>query len=169
MPRYQVPQFIEEEAKIIGPLTLKQFLYLGGAAGISLLGFYAFNFFLWFLTTILAGAVGASLAFVRINGQPLPKIIFSALTYWQKPKEFIWKRETPTTTLDLSSIEKIKAARRNISLQDKIKSAALNIATGKFDIFSKNKKTKGKPKEKYQVVTHSTGERSVAKRVDYTN
>lgn len=168
MPRYQVPQFIEEKAKIIGPLTLPQFFYLAGAAAISLFAFYTFTFSLFILTTIVAGVVGACLAFVKINGQDLPKIILAAVQYWQKPKNYVWKRETETTTIDLSSVEKIKAARRNISLQEKIKSAALNIATGKFNLFSGDKKGKGKPKEKYQVVTHSTGERSVAKRVDYT-
>ena len=167
MPRYQVPQFIEEKAKIIGPLTLPQFFYLAGAGTVSLIAFYSFGFFLWILITLVAGSIGASLAFVKINGQELPKIIVSALNFWQRPKKYTWKRETPTTTLDISSIEKIKATRRNISLQDKIKSAALNISTGKFNLFSGQKNNKDNLKERYQVVTHATGERSVAKRVDY--
>ena len=32
--RFQVPQFIEIESKIFGPLTLKQFIYLIGGGGI---------------------------------------------------------------------------------------------------------------------------------------
>jgi len=32
--RFQVPQFIEVEDKIFGPLTLKQFIYLAGAGGV---------------------------------------------------------------------------------------------------------------------------------------
>ena len=32
--RFQVPQFIEVEDKIFGPLTLKQFIYLAGAGGL---------------------------------------------------------------------------------------------------------------------------------------
>ena len=32
---FQTPQFIEIEDKIFGPLTLKQFIYLAGAAGLS--------------------------------------------------------------------------------------------------------------------------------------
>lgn len=168
MPRYQVPQFIEEKPKIIGPLTLPQFFYIAGAAAISLFAFYTFSFFFFILISIVAGAVGVSLAFVKVNGQDLPKIILAALNYWQKPNKYVWKRKTETTTLDISSVEKIKAARRDISLQQKIKSAALNIATGKFDLFSGDRNNKEKPKEDYQVVTHSTGERTVAKRVDYT-
>jgi len=37
--QYQVPQFIEIEDKIFGPLTLKQFLYLAGGGGLCLLFF----------------------------------------------------------------------------------------------------------------------------------
>jgi hypothetical protein len=32
--RFQVPQFIEVEDKIFGPLTVKQFIYLAGGAGL---------------------------------------------------------------------------------------------------------------------------------------
>jgi len=43
--QYQVPQFIEVEDRIIGPLTLKQFLYLAFAGAIL--------FVLWFLKLII--------------------------------------------------------------------------------------------------------------------
>lgn len=167
MPKYQVPQFIEEEAKIIGPLTLEQFVYIGVAGGIVIISFYLFGTFLWMITSAIAGTLGVALAFIKINGQKLPQIVLSALQYWRGPKKFVWKRETPTTTLDVSSLEKIKAMRRNMSFQEKLKSAALNIATGKFSLFSKERGSRKKPKEKYQVVTHATGERSLAKKVDY--
>jgi hypothetical protein len=36
---YQVPQFIEIEDKIFGPLTLKQFIYLAGGVGLCLIFF----------------------------------------------------------------------------------------------------------------------------------
>ena len=35
--RFQVPQFIEVEDKIFGPMTLKQFIYMAGGAGLSFL------------------------------------------------------------------------------------------------------------------------------------
>ena len=45
--RYQVPQFIDVEDKIFGPLTLKQFLYVAGGSG--------FSFIIWsILPTYLA-------------------------------------------------------------------------------------------------------------------
>lgn len=165
MATFQVPQFIEEKAKIVGPLTLEQFFYLGGAAGLSILAFYIFDFFLFILIAVASGAVGISFAFVEINGERLPKLIISAIQFWQKPKTFIWQRETPTTTIDVSSLEKIKELRRGMSLEERIKNAALSITTGKIPFFGGAKAPK--PKEQYQTVTFITGERGIAKRVDY--
>ena len=38
--QFQVPQFIDVENKIIGPLSLRQFLYLAGAGLISFMLFF---------------------------------------------------------------------------------------------------------------------------------
>jgi hypothetical protein len=35
--QFQVPQFLDVEDKIIGPFTIKQFLYLAGGAGFAYL------------------------------------------------------------------------------------------------------------------------------------
>ncbi|HDY73240.1 MAG TPA: PrgI family protein [Candidatus Jorgensenbacteria bacterium] len=167
MPQFQVPQFIEEKPKIVGPLTLTQFFYIGGAAAIGILAFYTINIpFLSFLIAAIVGAVGLSLAFVKINGLPLPSLIGAALTYWQKPKRYAWKRELPTVTIDASSAERIHVMRQNMSLQEKIKTAALNVTTGAIPLFRKKDKQRGQRNE-YQVVSYLTGERRLAKRVDY--
>jgi hypothetical protein len=41
--RYQVPQFIDVEDKVIGPLTIKQFIYLAGGAGMCFVIFHFIN------------------------------------------------------------------------------------------------------------------------------
>jgi hypothetical protein len=55
MKQFHVPQFIEVEDKIFGPLTLKQFLYVIGGAGIVFI-MYAFlrNFLPFFLILLFA-------------------------------------------------------------------------------------------------------------------
>ena len=72
--RYQVPQFIEIEDKIIGPLTLKQFVYLAGGAGLSYLVYAVTNPYLpIFIVVALmlpVAAFGVALAFYKINNRP---------------------------------------------------------------------------------------------------
>jgi len=161
---FQVPQFIEQEAKIVGFLTLKQFLYFAGAAIISFFAFQIFNFFLWFMISTIAAGAAIALAFVKINGQSMPKILTSALNYLWQPRTFTWQRITPQTVLNVSDVEKIEVLRKNISVQEKLKTVALNIATGKI-LSAKQRDAPGN--ERFQVVTYVTGEKKMAKRVDY--
>lgn len=94
MRQYQVPQFIDIEDRIIGPLTLKQFLYLVAGAGVAVLAFYMLPLIISILVIIPAGALALSLAFLKINGVPFPKIMASYLNYATKPHLYIWK-QTP--------------------------------------------------------------------------
>lgn len=106
--QYQVPQFIEIEDKIIGPLTLKQFLYLAGPAAISFILFFMVKFGVWLLITIVLGLLGMALAFVKINGRPFVNFLASIFWYYFNPKIYIWQKiETASKeTLPTSFIEK---------------------------------------------------------------
>ena len=44
--RFQVPQFIDIEDKIFGPLTFKQFVYLAGGGGLAFLIYKSVPFML---------------------------------------------------------------------------------------------------------------------------
>jgi len=159
---FQIPQFIEQEAKIIGFLTLKQFLFIAAAVGLSFISYYLFNLFLWFMISVILAGFALSLAFVKIHGQDLPKIFVAALNYLWQPRLFTWRRILRETSLEISEVAKLEAVRRNMSIQEKLKSVALSLATGK--IFSDQEKKDG---TRYQAVTYVTGERKMAKRVDY--
>ncbi|MAG44891.1 hypothetical protein CL633_03305 [bacterium] len=90
--QYQVPQFIELEDKIIGPLTLKQFLWTlaGGAILFIVWTFVDLGLFI-VIGTPIAGLF-AALAFYKINGKSFISFIGSAIGFYSKPKIFIWKR-----------------------------------------------------------------------------
>lgn len=91
--RYQVPQFIEIEDKIIGPFTIKQFLYLIGGAGLS---FILYTYLPIYISLILvAGVVGLSLAlaFYKINNKPFIDFLESAFIFYTKQNLYIWKKE----------------------------------------------------------------------------
>ncbi|HEY0907746.1 MAG TPA: PrgI family protein [Candidatus Paceibacterota bacterium] len=90
--RFQVPQFIEVEDKIFGPLTIKQFLYLFGGAGTSFLVYKLIgNIFIsaLFILPILAFAL--ALAFYKINNKPFINVVEAAFTYYLGNKLYIWK------------------------------------------------------------------------------
>ena len=75
MATFQVPQFIEQKAKIVGFLTLPQFIYLASGGGLIFIFFKVFSFFIFLLIAIIIGALVISLAFIKVNGQEMPKIL----------------------------------------------------------------------------------------------
>lgn len=93
MPQFQVPQFIETESKIVGPLTLKQFLYLAVAGLASFLLFFVLKFLIWIMLTIVLGVIAIAFAFLKFNGRPLPLILKSAFLYYWNPRLYLWQRE----------------------------------------------------------------------------
>lgn len=90
--QYQVPQFIEIEDKIFGPLTLKQSLYLAGGGGICLIMFTFLPLFLVVMLGIPVMAFAAALAFYEINGRPLIIAVEHAFGYFFGSKLYLWKQ-----------------------------------------------------------------------------
>lgn len=90
--KFQVPQFIEIEDKIFGPLTFKQFLYLGGGAGLIVI--------LWtFLPRLIglpliagAAALAGALAFYKVNSKPFAEFLEASIRYALGNKLYIWKK-----------------------------------------------------------------------------
>ncbi len=94
--QFKVPQNIDMADRVVGSLTLVQFLYL-------LIG----GIIVYFLFTILAPvnsslfvAVGGptalfflALAFLKIQDQPFPKFVGSFFVYLAKPKMRVWYKE----------------------------------------------------------------------------
>jgi len=96
MARYQVPQFLEIEDKIFGPLTLKQFLYSMAGGAILFMTWSAFGMFLGILIGGPICALFLGLAFFKVNNRPLAQAIESAVKYASTPKLYIWKKHKKT-------------------------------------------------------------------------
>lgn len=91
--QFHVPQFIDVEDKIFGPLSAKQFFYLAGAAGAFFIFFsLTESIFLGLILSSPIIALGLALAFYRINNRPFINIIEAAFKYITKPRLFIWKK-----------------------------------------------------------------------------
>lgn len=90
--RYQVPQFIEFESKIIGPFSFRQFAYILGGAGGSYLIFKVLGFFPGIILIIPLVAMSAALAFVKINGRKFVDVLASAFSFFVGGKLYVWKK-----------------------------------------------------------------------------
>lgn len=91
--RYQVPQFIEVEDKIFGKISLKQFVYLAGGAGISFVFYRYLNSFVYaFIPIVIVVSFSLALAFYKVNNKPFINVVEAAFKYYVSAKLFIWKK-----------------------------------------------------------------------------
>ncbi len=96
--RYQVPQFIEFDSKIIGPLTFKQFIYILGGIGGTYIIYKIFGIFPGILLMLVLWALAGSLAFVKVNNKSFVDVLAAGFSYMTRSKLYIWKKiDKPVT------------------------------------------------------------------------
>jgi hypothetical protein len=90
--QFNVPQFIEVEDKIVGPLTLKQFLYLGAGAGLLIILRFFLNLTAFIIVAIPIGLFCGLLAFYKVNGRPFIYFLGSLIGYLRRPRLYLWRK-----------------------------------------------------------------------------
>lgn len=91
--QFVVPQFLDVESKIIGPITGRQFVIL---LATILVEFIIYSIFLNVVFMIILGvpvlAVGVIFAFARVNGQPFHYIALNMLQTLRRPGLRVWDK-----------------------------------------------------------------------------
>lgn len=94
--QFHVPQFIEVESKIFGPLTFKQFAYLLGGVGLIFIFYSLLPFWLVVILGAPAAGLSISLAFLQIHGRPFIQVVESAIRHFSGNKLYIWRKPSAT-------------------------------------------------------------------------
>lgn len=130
--QFQVPQFIEVEDKIFGPLTLKQFIYLAGGVGGSVgLWFFLPSKLISIIIIIPLVVFALALAFYKINNKPFIDIVQAAFYYVLGGKLYIWKKENKAPAANTP--EEIAKAQSTLVVP-KISESKLRDLTWSLDI-----------------------------------
>ena len=134
--RFTVPQFIEREAKIIGPLTFKQFLYIGSAGLACFMIYFSFSFDIFLMSCFFLGGIAAAFAFLEIDGIPLQKFIWNFFKYNLSPKIYLWKKGgmEKANIQEKISIQGTKTEEDNLSIGGK---SSLKNIKSKIEIETK--------------------------------
>lgn len=138
--QFQVPQFIEVEDKIFGPLTLKQFIYLAGGVGASIVLWLYLPKILAVVLIIPIVAFALALAFYKTNGKTFVDVVEAAFYYYIGSKLYIWRKEEKKPEKKLAG--QIEQARSMVSVP-KMSDSKLKDLTWSLDI-----------KESLNPVTH---------------
>ena len=93
MQQFVVPQFLDVEDKVIGPITVRQFIILLLAAGIEFLAWRFADFSLFFVSTIVNAAFTILFAFIKVNGRPVHYFFLNVIQTQKRPWLRIWRKE----------------------------------------------------------------------------
>ncbi|MEX0918295.1 MAG: PrgI family protein [Candidatus Paceibacterota bacterium] len=91
--RFEVPQFIEVEDKIFGPLTWRQFVYIGGGVGIGVVLFFLTPFFMFVLLGMPVAGLSFALAFYPVNNRPFAVFLESVFRYFRGSRLYLWQKK----------------------------------------------------------------------------
>lgn len=117
MAEYQVPQFIEVEDKIFGPLTLKQFIFLAGGVGISV----PLVLYLHILGVIVALpilALSLALAFYKVNNKSFVDMLEAGFNYFFGSRLYLWKKDSSNSSDVPAAAAPVVVARQKLTLNE---------------------------------------------------
>lgn len=97
--RFTVPQFIDYEAKVIGPFTFKQFIYIGIAGSVCFVLYFTIPFQIFLIACFFIMGLALAFALVKIGGKTLPSIIANIFKFGLSPKTYIWKKREKQTVV----------------------------------------------------------------------
>jgi hypothetical protein len=90
--RYTVPQFIDVEDKILGPLTGRQFLIMLVVSFTLALMWKLLDFTAFLVFGIPLFALALVVAFFRVNGQPFHYFVLNLVQTFQRPGIRVWDK-----------------------------------------------------------------------------
>ncbi len=92
--QFQMPRFLDIEDKVIGPLTFKQFIYLGGGIGLAYVAYRYLGLIYGFIFIGLFLFLGFSLSFWKPNSRPAITMFQAFLNHYTKSRMYVWQRPT---------------------------------------------------------------------------
>lgn len=136
MQQFVVPQFIDVEDKIFGPVTVRQFLILLAAGLFIFVAFKYADFALFITTLVVVGGGALVTAFVKINGQTFHYFVLNILQTIRRPGLRVWRKDFSKDELNYSRAQKPPEVEEKIARKaarsEHIRDLALIVNTGGF-------------------------------------
>jgi len=136
MQKYIVPQFIDIENKILGPITVRQFVTIA-VGGVLMFISYKLSDFSLFL--ILSGVIALFIilvGFIKFNGLPFHIFILNIIATYKKPMLRVWlkqyekpQKESEKDKKKRKETEKVFIPKKSVS-SEKLSELSLIIDTG---------------------------------------
>ncbi len=90
--QFKVPQNIDKEDQIVGPLTLVEFSYLAIGGALDILINQTVQGALKFPVMLLISLIALAFTFLKVQDRPLLFFVIAAIDYLMQPKVRVWHK-----------------------------------------------------------------------------
>lgn len=126
---FNVPQYIDVEDKIVGPLTGKQLLWMISMGVILLILWSTVSRAIFFIVGIPVALIFIAFAFYRPYSQPLIKFIIHAVLFLFRPKVYTWKRTAKGTQITKKKVAPVSIKEDRSMTREDIEALAKTLDT----------------------------------------
>lgn len=145
--QFKIPQNVQREDTIIGPLTMKQMIICSIGGGICYIIYLSLSkkYFMeiWLPPIIIITAITMAFAFVKINTMPFYQFIMHSIEHYFKPRRRTWQQSSGDLFISQISTTLIKPKQNTKTLNKKEKAKTtlkdLNKLTKILDSHGTNK------------------------------
>jgi len=92
MQQFTIPQFIDVEDKIIGPVTTRQFVIMLSGFLLIAICYKIFDFSLFLTVAITIFIISGIFAFIKINGRPFHLFVLNITQTIKRPGLRVWNK-----------------------------------------------------------------------------
>ena len=136
MDRFVAPQFIDVEDKIIGPITVRQFIFMVIGGAVVFLAYKFLDTGAFALITLIVSILVIVFGFVKINGRRFHEFVKSMIDTLRRPKTRVWYKYVPMSEVIEKEVDKGEAVKSDLALMKKkvkprhLQELALIVDTG---------------------------------------
>lgn len=119
--QFKIPQDVQREDTIVGPLTMRQLIITAIGGGITY-GVYTllsrtYTWQVWFIPTLLLAAITIAFAFLKVHELSFIQYVISGVAYLFLPRQRIWIKGSgdPVRSIEqpkITSTEKSQAQKK---------------------------------------------------------
>lgn len=125
---FTVPQFIDVEDKIIGPITTRQFIICLAGLGVLVPAWKLLDLIWFVLLALFDLAIVGTFGFAKINGRPFHYFVLNVIQTFKKPNLRVWNHKNPLKDLfsaEETAAEEVQTVTRPTAIKERLVSSHL--------------------------------------------
>lgn len=127
MDHFVVPQFIDIESKIIGPISARQFVIIAISLGLCYVWYRFFPAALFIPMILFTAGFSGALAFAKVNGQSMHYFLLNLIQTLKRPRLKLWFRSQVKKVEPPKEVKQQVISKRELGTVTESRLAAMSL------------------------------------------